>query len=84
MQTLAKRAHKIKDTRLVGRRTCAQTTSMDQSQPSQQNHHSDELDITMSDDFDNLIDDVPMPPNNFADRNEPPVPDNHPCIPPDD
>ncbi|KAG1908159.1 uncharacterized protein F5891DRAFT_1179678 [Suillus fuscotomentosus] len=45
----------------------------------------------MSDDFDNLIDDVPMPPNNvpdrneppddFADQNEPPTPDN---IPPDD
>ncbi|KAG2057109.1 hypothetical protein BDR06DRAFT_218672 [Suillus hirtellus] len=67
---------------------------MDQSQPSQQNHHLDDADITMGDDFDNLTVDVPMPPNNFtdpnkpsddfADRNEPPVPDSNPHIPPDD
>jgi len=82
---------------------------MDQLQLSQQNDHSDNTDITMGDDFDNLvylsseyelctnnyqIDDVLMPPNNFADpneppddffdQNEPPVPDDNPHIPPDD
>ncbi|KAG1840766.1 hypothetical protein C8R48DRAFT_63416 [Suillus tomentosus] len=47
IQTLAKRARGNKDTRRVGRRKGAQTTSMDQSQPSQQSHHSDDMDITM-------------------------------------
>ncbi|KAG1824210.1 hypothetical protein EV424DRAFT_1346125 [Suillus variegatus] len=94
IQALAKRARETKDTRRVGRRKRAQTTSMDQSQPSQQNHHSDDMNITMGEDFDNLIDNVPMPPNNFADpnepsddladRNEPPVPDNNnQHLPPD-
>ncbi|KAG1884124.1 hypothetical protein F4604DRAFT_1919966 [Suillus subluteus] len=94
IQTLAKRARENQDTRHVGRRKCAQTTSMDQSQSNQQNHCSDNMDITMGDDFDNLIDDVCMPSNNFAnpneppddfaDQNEPPIPDNNQHIPPDD
>jgi hypothetical protein len=49
IQTLAKRARKNQDTRRVGRRKCAQTTLMDQSQPSQQNHQSDNMDIKMDD-----------------------------------
>ncbi|KAG1887490.1 uncharacterized protein F5891DRAFT_988221 [Suillus fuscotomentosus] len=47
IQTLAKRARENTDTRHIGRRKRAQTTSMDQSQPSQQSHYSDDTDITM-------------------------------------
>ncbi|KAG2119450.1 hypothetical protein DEU56DRAFT_904818 [Suillus clintonianus] len=43
IQTLAKRARENQDTRRVGRRKCAQSTSIDQS------------DITMRDDDDNLM-----------------------------
>ncbi|KAG1901400.1 uncharacterized protein F5891DRAFT_254149 [Suillus fuscotomentosus] len=55
IEALAKRARETKDTRRVGRRKRAQTTSMDQSQPSQQNHHSDDMNITMGEDSDNLM-----------------------------
>jgi hypothetical protein len=51
IQVLAKRARENGDMKHVGRRKCAQITS----KPSQQNNHSEDMDITMGDDFDDLV-----------------------------
>ncbi|KAG2745631.1 hypothetical protein P692DRAFT_20741214 [Suillus brevipes Sb2] len=73
IQTLAKRARKNQDTRRVGRRKCAQTTSMDHIV-----HHDDFVDPN----------DPPVPDNDPPESadpdNDPPVPDNDPPVPDND